>query len=223
MSNNPHFQPSEKSKPPRLIMSNTMNKVKMVKLGDVAPSGSAKDDIPDSGQVWNLTLDQIESHTGFISNRQYLDISKVPTSANFVNEDNVLYSKLRPYLNKVVIPDQFACATSELVPLKPDSARLDMRYLLHYLRSKQFVSWASIVVAGAKMPRLNMKELWKHEIPLPPLPEQKRIAEILDLADEARRKRRENLKLYDDLIRSLFLQTFGDPVSNPKGMNTDIS
>jgi len=68
---------------------------------------------------------------------------------------------------------------------------------------------------GVGLKHITKGKLLDVEIPLPPLPEQKRIAEILDLADEARRKRRENLTLYDDLIRSLFLQTFGDPVSNP--------
>ncbi len=70
---------------------------------------------------------------------------------------------------------------------------------------------------GVGLKHITKGKLLNVEIPFPPLPEQKRIAEILDLADEARRKRRENLKLYDDLIRSLFLQTFGDPVSNPMG------
>jgi len=73
---------------------------------------------------------------------------------------------------------------------------------------------------GVGLKHITKGKLLDVEIPLPPLPEQKRIAEILDLADEARRKRRENLTLYDDLIRSLFLQTFGDPVSNPNNLKT---
>lgn len=55
------------------------------------------------------------------------------------------------------------------------------------------------------------------EIPLPPLPEQRRIASILDKADAIRRKRRETLRLADDFLRSVFLDMFGDPLANPKG------
>ena len=55
------------------------------------------------------------------------------------------------------------------------------------------------------------------QIPLPPLPEQKRIAKILDAADALRAKRRESLAQLDSLLQSTFLDMFGDPVTNPMG------
>ena len=55
------------------------------------------------------------------------------------------------------------------------------------------------------------------QIPLPPLEEQKRIAAILDKADAIRRKRQQAIQLADDFLRSVFLDMFGDPVTNPKG------
>ena len=54
-------------------------------------------------------------------------------------------------------------------------------------------------------------------VPLPPLPEQRRIAAILDKADVVRRKRQQTLDLADQFLRSAFLDLFGDPVTNPKG------
>jgi type I restriction enzyme S subunit len=60
-----------------------------------------------------------------------------------------------------------------------------------------------------------MKVFWEHEIPLPPLAEQKRIAAILDAADALRTKRRESLAQLDALLQSTFLTLFGDPVENP--------
>jgi len=59
------------------------------------------------------------------------------------------------------------------------------------------------------------------EIPLPPLPEQKRIAAILDKADAIRRKRQQAIQLADDFLRAAFLDMFGDPVTNPKGWPVD--
>ena len=59
------------------------------------------------------------------------------------------------------------------------------------------------------------------EIPLPPLPEQKRIAAILDKADAIRRKRQQAIQLADDFLRAVFLDMFGDPVTNPKGWPVD--
>jgi len=90
-------------------------------------------------------------------------------------------------------------------------------YLAHYLRSPEFVGFASNVVAGAKMPRMVMGEFWKHEVPLPPLPEQRRIAAILDQADALRAKRREALAQLDKLAQAIFVEMFGDPVTHPMG------
>ncbi|MDB3957655.1 restriction endonuclease subunit S [Opitutales bacterium] len=73
---------------------------------------------------------------------------------------------------------------------------------------------------GATIPHVNGKHLRNLQIPLPPLDEQKRIAGILDTADALRAKRRESLAKLDDLLQSTFLDMFGDPVTNPKGWET---
>ena len=73
---------------------------------------------------------------------------------------------------------------------------------------------------GTGVPTLNRNNVHGVEIPLPPLPEQKRIAAILDKADSIRRKRQEAVRLTEELLRSVFLDMFGDPVTNPKGWET---
>jgi type I restriction enzyme S subunit len=72
-------------------------------------------------------------------------------------------------------------------------------------------------VQGAGVPTLNRNLVHDELIPLPPLDEQKRIAAILDKADAIRRKRQQAIHLADDFLRSVFLDMFGDPVTNPKG------
>lgn len=67
---------------------------------------------------------------------------------------------------------------------------------------------------------LSVKELRAVEIPLPPLPEQRRIAAILDQADALRAKRRAAIAKCDQLLQSVFLEMFGDPVTNPQGWPT---
>lgn len=64
---------------------------------------------------------------------------------------------------------------------------------------------------------LNFDDVRSLQLPLPPLPEQRRIADILDKADAVRRKRKEAIALTEELLRSAFLEMFGDPVTNPKG------
>jgi len=187
-------------------------------LGRVCPAAPIKrvDTRPEE-DVWLLNLDQVESQSGNILSKMRAPYSEAGNSTHWFDERHVLYSKLRPYLNKVVLPDEQGLATTELVPLLPDPKRLNRKYLVYYLRSNQFVNWVNTQVAGAKMPRVSMKVFWEHEIPLPPLPEQKRITAILDKADAIRRKRQQSIQLADDFLRAVFLDMFGDPVTNPKG------
>lgn len=188
------------------------------KLADVAPAKALKKKIRDASELtWHLNLDQVESQTGRVIAEQIAPISEAGNSTHWFDDRHVLYSKLRPYLNKVVVPEKEGIATTELVPMLPDPLRLERTYLAHYLRSNQFVNWVSEQVAGAKMPRVSMKVFWDHEIHLPPLAEQKRIAAILDKADALRRKRQQAIDLADQFLRSVFLDMFGDPVTNPKG------
>ena len=94
-----------------------------------------------------------------------------------------------------------------------DVSRVNMNYLIYALRGGDF----SAVITGMAQPQITGQSLSRLEIPLPPLAEQKRIAGILDAADALRAKRRAALAQLDSLTQSLFLDLFGDPVSNPMG------
>lgn len=167
-------------------------------------------------EVWTLNLDQIESHSGKVLAKVMLNPSEVGPSTYVFNRGTVLYCKLRPYLNKVVVADNDGVATTELVPLRCDESKVLPHYLAHFLRSATFLAFATNVVAGAKMPRMVMSEFWSYPVPLPPLEEQRRIAAILDQAETLRTQRRTALALLDSLIQSLFLDMFGDPLDNTK-------
>jgi type I restriction enzyme S subunit len=96
--------------------------------------------------------------------------------------------------------------------------KLTKRYLFHMIWSTQFREYASASFKGAVgQQRASDSVVGDFGIPLPPLAEQRRIADLLDQADALRRKRRAALGLLDELLRSTFLEMFGDPVTNPKG------
>lgn len=189
------------------------------KLKKVAPAIPSRVRFAPDDKVWILTLDQIESQTGRIINKQIAAAEKAGTSTNNFDEGNVLYSKLRPYLNKVVCPQEKGIATTELVPLRPNPKFIERSYLTYYLRSPSFLNFATLSVAGVKMPRLIMDTFWEHEIPLPPPKEQRRIVEILDQADELRQKRAEADQLATRILPALFIKMFGDPATNPHNFN----
>jgi hypothetical protein len=89
-------------------------------LRKVAPSVTAQCNFVPEDKVWQLSLDQIEGDTGEIIEKNYAPASEAGASTIYFDEGNVLYSKLRPYLNKVALPDEPGIATTELIPLRPD-------------------------------------------------------------------------------------------------------
>jgi type I restriction enzyme S subunit len=102
--------------------------------------------------------------------------------------------------------------------LEPHTAVVDSKYLLHFLPRELDRIHATTSFATVK--HLSVKTLAEVTIPLPPLAEQKRIADILDKADGIRRKRREANDQADRILRSAFAEWFGDPVTNSKCLPT---
>ncbi|EPO3037305.1 restriction endonuclease subunit S [Vibrio cholerae] len=88
---------------------------------------------------------------------------------------------------------------------------------IKYIFSGNYLDTLLLNAGGAAQPNLSPKDLLNMQIPLPPLNEQKRIAAILDKADAIRQKRKQAIDLAEDFLRSVFLDMFGDPVTNPKG------
>jgi type I restriction enzyme S subunit len=95
------------------------------------------------------------------------------------------------------------------------SSKLSGKYFYHYLN----VLKGEILrnAGGAAQPNISTKTIGELEIPLPPLPQQQKIAAILDAADALRQNNKVLIAKYDELTQALFLDMFGDPVSNPKG------
>lgn len=186
-------------------------------IDQVAPATVSRQNFVSTERVWHLTLDQIESNSNEVAAKHFAPASAAGTSTYVFDEGNVLYSKLRPYLNKVVAPDEPGVATTELVPLRPDPRIVDRHFLAYYLRSSTFLREASQRVAGAKMPRVKMDWLRAHEMPLPPLSEQRRIVEILDQADALRKLPRDADAKAARILPALFLKMFGNPATNPMG------
>lgn len=108
------------------------------------------------------------------------------------------------------------CAIGRSVAaIRPDGKKLDQMFLYYFL-----LSWTARLRAmsqGAAQTVINKEMIANLQIPNLSLAEQKRIAAILDKADAIRRKRQQAIKLADDFLRSVFLEMFGDPVTNPKG------
>ena len=98
-----------------------------------------------------------------------------------------------------------------------DSGVLDIRYFSYFLKTRFFSDQLRKLITGSAQLNFGPSHLKQISLPLPPLPIQKRIAEILDAADALRRKDQELLRKYDELAQAIFIDMFGDPVKNEKG------
>ena len=173
---------------------------KTAKIKDVAPEMPSKEQL--SGKIWLLNLDMIESNTGRIIEKVYEDIENALSVQSF-DEGNVLFSKLRPYLNTVVIPDEPGMATTELVPLRPEPSKLHKVFLSHLLRGNQFVNYANDIAGGTKMPRMPLTELRNFDCILPPMDKQLEFVFIAEQVDKSK---------FGD-FKSQFIEMFGNPLS----------
>lgn len=160
------------------------------------------------------------------SNVSKLFPSEAPSRARqLVKSGDVLVSTVRPNLNGVALVSgeyEGATASTGYCILRPEGNRLDGKYLYYWVRSRAFVTDMMKKVTGANYPAVSDKIIKESKIPLPPLTEQKRIAAILDKADAIRRKRQQAIQLADEFLRAVFLDMFGDPVTNPKGFELRV-
>ena len=124
-------------------------------------------------------LEHIESNTGrFLGSPEPLGVK---SSTFKFSSEHVLYGRLRPYLNKVMLPDFAGHCSTEIFPLKP-RPELSREFLQYWFLKNTTVKQIDATSTGARMPRANMNAVLDFEFLLPPLPEQKRIVAILDEA-----------------------------------------
>lgn len=189
---------------------------KSAKLGDVA--AIERESIAPSSIAEGTTfvgLENIDGATGSVSPRK-VGVGEIASTKFRFGPQHVLYGKLRPNLRKIARPTDDGVCSTDILPIFP-SPELDRDYLFHFLRQPALVGLATMRAPEANLPRLSPRILRTFPIRFPPLPEQQRIAAILDKADAVRRKRQQTLALADQFLRSTFLDLFGDPVTNPKG------
>lgn len=189
----------------------------MAKLGEVCKVSPSTKNIERQG-AWLLNLDMVEQQTGRVIEYKYVGEDDLNGSIIQFDTENVLYSKLRPNLNKVVLPPKDGFSTSELLPLRPDASVLNKDYLAAFLRSDSFVTWAVSKTAGAKMPRLGTKDLMNAEIPVPSIEQQKKIAEKFKKLEQLIPLRKQQLAKLEELVKARFVEMFGEPQSNQKNL-----
>lgn len=201
-------------------MSNGWPLVPMEDIFEIARGGSPRPidsfltDDPD-GVNWVMISDATESGKYINSTKKRIREEGVKRSRVVQPGDFLLTNSMsfgRPY-----IMNTSGCIHDGWLVLSPRNQNVSPDFFYHLLGS-DFV-YAEFVrrAAGATVKNLNIDLVKGVQVPLPPMPEQRRIAEVLDRAEALRAKRRAVLDQLDTLTQSIFLDLFGDPVVNPRG------
>ncbi|MFY0405285.1 restriction endonuclease subunit S [Pantoea dispersa] len=151
-----------------------------IQLGDVVPYGKTERcELSDvTGDTWILELEDIEKDSSKIIQRLNATARPFKSTKNKFSKGDVLYGKLRPYLNKVVIADISGVCSTEIIPLNAEPY-IDNRYLFYWLKNEVFLDFVNSVSYGVNMPRLGTKDGLVAPFILAPLAEQKVIADKL--------------------------------------------
>ena len=190
--------------------------------GLLEPVSSWAPEREDPGGVFTyIDLSAVDQDAKVITGARELNCAEAPSRARqVVRAGDVLVSTVRPNLNGVArVPPELdgATASTGFCVLRPKSDSLDGHYLFQWVKSPRFVAEMVRRATGASYPAVSDRIVCESQLPLPSLPEQRRIAEILDKADALRAKRRATLAQLDTVTQSIFLDMFGDPATNPKG------
>ncbi|MDX1972686.1 MAG: restriction endonuclease subunit S [Candidatus Sumerlaeia bacterium] len=195
-----------------------INAIAEVSAGQSAPQNS--DAFSDTGIpfVRAGSLDALLNGSNEDALEKISPDAKLKTSMRLFPKDTILFAKsgMSATLGRVYRLKKDCYVVSHLAAIIPDKRVVYPAYLQRWFEKFP----PSHLIPNQAYPSIRLSSISGLEVPLPDLAEQKRIAAILDKADAIRRKRQQALALTDDLLRSTFLEMFGDPVTNPKGCKT---
>jgi|SRR5690625_2934474 len=165
-------------------------------------------DFTENPEYYLIGIDNIEKDTGRIINHKKITETSVKGSKHYFNEKHVLYSKIRPYLNKVATPTFEGVCSTDCYPLLVDETKATKEFVVLLLRSQEFVSYANSQSTGANIPRINQTKLLNYNFLMPNLEIQHRIKEKVNKIDQSILLMENSLEqinlLYDSILHKAF-------------------
>ena len=151
---------------------------------------------------------------------KHFSYNEKPSRANLnIKSGDLILARMQSTVKArlIIEEDEDLMISTGFLVLRPVKSIIEPTYLYHIITSPYFQNEKDRLCSGSTQKSINNSNFKKLSIPLPPLEEQKKIAAILDAADDYRQKTKALIDKYDQLTQSLFLDMFGDPVTNRKG------
>lgn len=157
----------------------------------------------------HIAPNHIESKTGRLLQYSTVKQDKVFSAKHRFNKGQILYSKIRPYLCKVIIANVSGLCSADMYPI---NAKINVVYLYYWMLSDEFTNWASTAESRSVLPKINQKDLNKIPVPPPPLEEQEEIVKQVEayfaLADQIEKQVQSALDKVNLLTQSILAKAF---------------
>lgn len=195
-----------------------------LRFDDVAEVASNLQDPADTPDAIHIAPNHIESETGQLL--EYTTVAKdnVKSAKNRFFNGQILYSKIRPYLNKVVLAKFDGLCSADMYPI---NAKIDSKYLFRWILCCQFTDWASNAGSRSVLPKINQKSLNEIPVPTPPLKEQTQIVQqvekLFTFADKIEQSVNQAQKRVNNLTQSILAKAFrGELTADWREQNPEL-
>ncbi len=186
------------------------------KLGDITERITSQilpTDLPDT-EFFYIGLEHIESNTGTLINANHQKGEYIKSNKNKFEAGDILYGKLSPYLNKVLLVDRNGICSTDIWVLRPVKALTNSHFVSTFLMFQQIVNILNLKTEGANLPRVKATSFDRLPVPLPPLPLQQEFAKLVEDIEAEKTRQAESRKKLDELFQSLMQRAFtGELVS----------
>jgi type I restriction enzyme S subunit len=176
------------------------------RLGEITNFGQTDKDGEISDTTWVLDLEDIQKDTSVLLQKVRFSERQAKSDKNRFLEGDVLYGKLRPYLNKVIVADEEGVCTTEILPVR-GYLGISPRYLMYAVKRPDFLAYVNAKSYGMKMPRLGTDDGRFAVFPLAPEKEQPRIVakvdELMALCDRLEAEQADSASAHARLVETL--------------------
>ncbi len=181
-------------------------KVELKKLCSFKKKNIKPEDIEEG--VNYVALDSIEKVTGNITTIYNVEKGELKSNKFWFDNSYILYGKLRPYLNKVALPNFEGVCSTDIIPIQPINTKSNKLFVTSILRHNSFVAFADERSSGANLPRISPSEVEKYSTINPPLSLQNQFAERVAVIEEQKAIAQKSLEKSEELFNSLLQKAF---------------
>ena len=179
------------------------------KLSEVASvDGNMTTDYEKYADYPHIGIDSIEKGTGYLSGYRTVKEDNVISGKYVFGPNHILYSKIRPALNKVALPDFEGLCSADCYPILPDETICRKKFLAHVMRSDFFLKYVLALSARSQMPKVNRKQLLGFEFPCPPVEKQDIFVSFIEQSEKSKMELQMAVENTELMIKSLVNKEF---------------